>query len=145
MAPSSHPALLPRIVWRENRVYVRVHAVADTPQIRSGHGSSAQRRDGSDGHEVAGVDPLVGESDAAGSGDGVAQRDGPKVLDEQDRGRRPVGDGVGYVPDLVVGDEVTIGALGSTGFGTFDHGFLIAVAEPDEGTRDGAHLGGLLG
>lgn len=38
---------------------------------------------------------------------GAAQRDRPEVLDHDDRGHRPVGDGVGDVPDLFVGSEVT--------------------------------------
>ena len=67
-------------------------------RLAPGESEAADRRAGC--HQVGGVDPGVGEREAAGAGDRTAQGDGPSVLDERDRGGRAGRNGVGNHPGL---------------------------------------------
>ncbi|GAA0468739.1 hypothetical protein GCM10010167_27460 [Paractinoplanes deccanensis] len=84
--------------------------------------------------QVVRADEPVRGAEAAGPHDGVAQRHGPVVLDE-DQSRRAVSRNLA---DHVPGPRVVERATG-------DHARLPLDREPDQGTHPAAELHGLLG
>src|SRR6476646_1051189 len=99
-----------------------------------------------DGDEVGGVQPRVGERDAAGVADRIAQADRPAVLDQRDRGGRAGGDGVVDEPEVLLVEDVAARLVDAGGAedGARLRGLLAADSEPDQRAREGAELLGLL-
>src|SRR5947207_13286134 len=88
------------------------------------------------------MDPLVGEHDAVGRHDLVAERNRPAVLDQSHRGALPLRDRIGDVPDVRVVEQVPVGELG----GTSPHGgFELFVTSPraDQAADDRPEVLGL--
>src|SRR3954469_672435 len=61
-------------------------------------------RDQADLDQVQRADEAVADAEAAGARDGVAQRDRPAVLEQDERGDRVVGDLLEHVPTLAVAE-----------------------------------------
>ncbi len=90
------------------------------------------------------MDPLVGEGDAAGIDDRIAERDRPEMLEQDDRRGGSVRNRVRDVPGVLLGNQVTtlLGHRLGTELGAcFDRIFIaVAVAEADQCAGDRAHL-----
>src|SRR3954451_6336287 len=86
----------------------------------------------------------VAAGNAAGTGDRIAQRCRPQVLDEGDRGSAAVRDGGRDVPDLVLIDQVPVRARLETGQGAGRHAVLAVEAETDERSHRGSQAFGLV-
>src|SRR4051794_17699844 len=94
--------------------------------------------------QVEGVDPGVAHGNAACSGDGVAQRCRPEVLDERDRSGASGLDRVGDVPHLRLLEDMAVGAGLGTGDGSGPHPRLASQAEPEQRPDGCAEVFGLL-
>ena len=101
-------------------------------------------REQTDLDEVEGMHPRVTDRYTTGARDRVAERGCPQVLDQRDRGRAAGFDGVGDVPDLVLVDEVPVGACLGSGDGPGRHAFFTGEPEPEQGAEGCAEIFGLV-
>ena len=85
----------------------RARSYAD--QVALSCRSASLRGDEPDPDEIGRVNPGVGEMEAAGAADAVAQRDRPAVLEQCDRGGGAVRDRVVDVPDVLVEHVIVLG------------------------------------
>jgi hypothetical protein len=101
--------------------------------------------DQADLDEVEGADEAVGDAEATGADDGVAQRHSPLVLDQDERRRRVVRDLLEHVPGVLVGEHLdAIGGRVGTRLGAGHEAFLALDAEPDQRADLAAQLDCLL-
>ena len=93
---------------RAVRTQRRRGAAADSAATPRRATKPIRGRGDTDRDQVLRVDPLVGERDAAGVDDRIAERDRPHVLEQDDRRGGSVRDRVRDVPGLLVGDQVAV-------------------------------------
>src|SRR3954470_13661920 len=100
-----------------------------------------------DAHQVERADEAVAEAEPAGAGDRVAQRDGPVVLEQDQRRRRVVRDVFEDVPRVLVAEDVHAVAvrngLGAR-FGAGFHARFTLDPEPDQRADLAAELDRLV-
>src|SRR4051812_27136926 len=86
------------------------------------------------------MNPRVRKRESAGLGDLVAQRDCPAMLEQGDRGGRPVGNRIAEVPDRVVVEDVAVLELRRAGERAVARTVVTVGAEADERSDDRAEL-----
>ena len=95
--------------------------------------------------EVERADEAVGDAEAAGAHDGVAQRHRPVVLDQDERRGRVVRDLLEHVPGVLVGEDLdAVGGRLGTRLGAGLEAFLALDAEPDQRADLAAELDRLV-